>query len=113
MKLFDLEHAEARQIAHFGSQRATAAPLTVPQGDTHVVRIRLEPGGVLGRHAGQLDQLFVIVEGEGFTSGADGDPTPVGAGTAVYWPAGEAHETRTETGLTALVVESRRLVTRA
>jgi quercetin dioxygenase-like cupin family protein len=111
LKVFDLQGAEARAIGQHGSNRATASPLTVPEGDAHVVRIRLEPGGVLGRHAGQVDQLFVVVEGEGIASGADAE-VQVAAGTAVYWPAGEEHETRTDTGLTALVVESPRLVIR-
>ena len=87
--------------------------MTVPDGGAHVVRIRLEPCGVLGRHAARADQLFVVVEGAGVASGADGDAIPVAAGTAIYWPAGEEHETRSEGGLTAIVVESPRLTTRA
>ncbi len=113
MKLIDVERSEPRQITHYGSERASASPLTAPEGDAHVVRIRLEAGGVLGRHAGQVDQLFLVVEGEGVARGSGGDSVPVAAGTAVYWPAGEEHETRSDAGLTAIVVESPRLVTRA
>jgi quercetin dioxygenase-like cupin family protein len=112
LKIFDLERAEARQITHYGSAGATATLLTIPEGDAHVVRIRLDPGGVLGRHAARADQLFIVVEGEGVASGADGNATAVAAGTAVFWAAGEEHETRSDTGLTAIAVESPRLVIR-
>lgn len=112
MKVFELEAASAHEITQYGSEQASATPLTLPEGDAHVVRIRLGAGGVLGRHAGQVDQLFVVVEGEGFVSGADAEPTPVAAGTAIYWPAREEHETRTEHGLTAIVIESPRIVVR-
>jgi hypothetical protein len=46
------------------------------------------------------------VQGEGWASGGDGDEQPITAGTAVFWPVGEEHETRTDIGLTAIVVEA-------
>jgi len=112
LNVVEVDRVDGREITEFGSERARVAPLTVPDGDAHVVQIRIEPGGVLGRHAGRADQLFVVIAGEGAASGGDGEPVAVRAGTAVYWAAGEEHETRSETGLTALVVESPRLVTR-
>jgi len=39
-------------------------------------------------------------------SGTDGVEEPISAGEAVFWPQGEEHETRSEQGLTALVVEA-------
>jgi hypothetical protein len=41
----------------------TAVPLTLPDGEAHVVCIRLGAGRVLGRHPAPVDQLFVVVEG--------------------------------------------------
>jgi hypothetical protein len=54
--------------------------------------------------------VLAVLEGSGEVSGADGVGEPVAAGEAVYWVAGEEHETRTETGLTALVLEGDGLV---
>ena len=85
-------------------------PLTVPEGDAHVVCVRLGPGGVLGRHAAGAAQAFVVVQGEGWSSGADGARVALAAGTAVFWEAGEEHETGSESGLTAIIVEAERLV---
>jgi hypothetical protein len=46
-----------------------------------------------------------VLEGAGWVSGADGTIEPIAAGEAVFWAAGEEHETRTDEGLTALILE--------
>jgi quercetin dioxygenase-like cupin family protein len=110
LKVLDFDAAQARQITRFDSDAATAVPLTVPEGETHVVCIRLGPGGVLGRHPAPVDQLFLIVEGEGWVSGAERERVAVAAGAAVYWAAGEEHESGSDGGLTAIAVEAERLM---
>jgi hypothetical protein len=39
-------------------------------------------------------------------SGSDGYFQPIGQGEAVFWLAGEEHETETDTGMTALILEA-------
>jgi quercetin dioxygenase-like cupin family protein len=69
-----------------------------------VVRIELPPGGRIGMHPAVGEQLFIVVAGEGdVRSGSD--TAHVVAGDAVRWSPGEEHETTTETGLVAIVVE--------
>jgi len=69
-----------------------------------VVRIDLPAGGRIGMHPAVGEQLFVVVAGEGeVRSGSEA--VHVSAGDAVRWAAGEEHETTTETGLVAIVVE--------
>jgi hypothetical protein len=46
-----------------------------------------------------------VLEGSGEVSGADGVAQPIGPGEAVFWEAGEEHETTSATGLTALILE--------
>ena len=110
MKVLDFNAERALAISGFGSQAATAVPLTLPDGEAHVVCMRLGAGGILGLHPAAVDQLFVVVEGEGWASGVDGTRVPVAAGTAIYWAAGEEHESGSDSGLTAIVVESERLL---
>jgi quercetin dioxygenase-like cupin family protein len=110
VKLFDFRSRAGHSIRGFGSRSATALPLTLPDGDAHVVCLRIRAGGVLGRHPASVDQLFVVVEGEGWVSGPEGERIAVAAGQAVHWDAGEEHESGTETGMTAIVVESERLI---
>lgn len=60
----------------------------------------------MGYHQATLPQLLLVVQGEGWVRTGDGGRVAVKAGDAVFWSAGEWHETGTETGLVALPVES-------
>jgi quercetin dioxygenase-like cupin family protein len=97
-----------REIDHFGSRGFTHRRLAASE-DVHVSRVVLARGGRIGRHPATSAQLLVVVEGSGTVSGADGAEVAVEAGHAVLWEAGEEHETRTESGLVALVVEAESL----
>ena len=77
--------------------------------EAHVVVIEIGPGGVVARHPAVVAQLFVVVRGSGWVSGADGERQPIGAGEAVLWEQGEEHESGSDEGMTALVVESETL----
>ena len=70
--------------------------------------IEIEPGGVVGRHPAGVAQLFVVVEGSGWVSGGGGRE-PIAAGEAVLWDEGEEHESGSEDGMTALVLEAESL----
>ena len=68
--------------------------------------MRLAAGGLVGWHQASGPQLLAVVEGEGWTRGNDAARTAISAGDAVFWEAGEWHETGSEAGLVALVIES-------
>jgi quercetin dioxygenase-like cupin family protein len=72
--------------------------------------MRLPPGGLIGLHEASGPQLLAIVEGAGWFRGQDEDRVPVSVGEAIFWEAGEWHETGSEGGLVALVIESPHLV---
>ena len=110
LKVLDFSADRSLAISGFGSRAASAVPLTLPAGDAHVVCLRLGAVCLLGRHPASVDQLFVVVDGAGWAKGADGERIPVSAGTAIHWDAGEEHESGSDSGLTAIVVESEGLV---
>jgi quercetin dioxygenase-like cupin family protein len=85
-------------------ERVTIAPLTPPGGFQAAV-FRVSAGGRIVRHPATVPQILAVLEGEGRVSGADGELEPIAAGEAVFWPAGEEHETTSDGGLTALVLE--------
>lgn len=60
-----------------------------------------------------MAQLLAVLEGAGEVAGPDGLLQAVGPGDAVYWEAGEQHETRSARGLTALVIECAGLLPRS
>ena len=94
-------------------QRVTVAPLSrsLSQGAPFQAAIfRIAGGGSIARHPATVPQILAVLEGSGAVSGTDGIGEPIAAGEAVYWPAGEEHETSTDTGLTALILEGEGLV---
>jgi quercetin dioxygenase-like cupin family protein len=54
-------------------------------------------------------QLFVVVRGSGWVSGRDGQREAISAGEAVLWEPGEEHESGSDEGMTALVLEAESL----
>jgi quercetin dioxygenase-like cupin family protein len=86
----------------------TVAPLSRPiaqDSPFQAAVFRLAPGGRIARHPATHPQVLAVLDGSGEVSGADGVDEPIAAGDAVFWPAGEEHETKTAVGLTALIVE--------
>jgi len=98
--------ARGRQVMEFESVDVFVRGIT-PAG--HVVVIEIGAGGCLGPHPGAVAQLFLIVSGSGWVSGRDGKRVSIGAGEAAIWEPGEEHESGSEEGMTALVVEADRL----
>jgi quercetin dioxygenase-like cupin family protein len=104
MQLGRLEERRPRPITDHGSTGATVTPLA-RSATVSTVRIELEAGGLLGMHVAPVGQLFLVVEGSGWTRTPDTPAQPIEVGTVVYWSPGELHETGTETGLAAIIVE--------
>lgn len=66
---------------------------------------RVAPGGRIARHPATYPQILAVLDGSGEVSGSSGADEPIQAGEAVFWRAGEEHETKTAAGLTALIIE--------
>jgi quercetin dioxygenase-like cupin family protein len=77
--------------------------------EAHVVVIEIGPGGLVGRHPAVVAQLFVVVRGTGWVSGADGLRIQISTGEAVLWEPGEEHESGSDEGMTALIVEAEQI----
>ncbi len=105
VQILDLDATDGRAIDRFESQNARHQGVARLEGRGGVSLISLGASGVVGRHPAVVDQLFCVVDGQGWVSGADGSRVPVRAGQAVHWAAGEVHESGSESGMTALVVE--------
>ena len=86
----------------------TIAPLTAPTSagaPFQAAVFRLAPGGRIVRHPATVPQILAVLEGNGEVTGSDGVAQAIGPGEAVFWEAGEEHETTSATGLTALILE--------
>jgi quercetin dioxygenase-like cupin family protein len=104
VKIVAFETAHA--ITHFDSSGATIGGVARCAGHVGVSFIELDPGGVIGMHEAEGPQLFLVVEGAGRVRSGDDEPVQIAQGQGAFWEAGEPHETVTDTGLTAIVVEA-------
>ena len=104
MRVIRLDAVPRRGIDSPGSAGFTVGALGIT-ADAHLVVVRLRPRGVIGRHPAAGRQLLAVVSGEATVSGHDGVAVEIGPGQAAVWEPNEPHETRSEHGLTALVVE--------
>lgn len=87
------------------TSKVVIAPVFGSERASRFACFHIGPGGFIPRHPAVGPQLFAVVEGTGWVSGGDGRRIPIRAGQAAYWEDGEAHETGTEKGMRAIVVE--------
>jgi hypothetical protein len=104
MEIFPFDRGE-KVIHRYGSEGVRATRIADGVGQVHLTCLAVEPGGVIGTHPATGAQLFLVIAGEGWAAGPDGEQVPITAGWGVRWDAGENHSSGTETGLTALAIE--------
>jgi hypothetical protein len=104
VQLFSFDRGSGHHIDRFGSD-FVLSPLTNPDGMARVACFHLGVGGMVGEHEAVTGQLFCVVDGTGWVSGADGQRRSIATSQAAYWPKGERHAAGTERGLTAVVLE--------
>lgn len=102
--MLDLAGVPHRSLDTHGSEGFQVGAFGIT-ADAHLVTVRVRAGGVIGRHPAAGRQLLAVLVGDALVSGADGDSAVLGPGQAAVWEPGESHETRSVTGLVALVVE--------
>ncbi|WP_405097082.1 cupin [Oceanobacillus sp. FSL H7-0719] len=76
---------------------------------TNIGCMHLDENGIVGYHQAVVPQLLLILKGEGYVRNEQDEYFKVESGEAVFWGKDEWHETKTEVGLTAIVVESEEL----
>lgn len=101
LSLGDLPH---RPVEAHGSRGFSVGAFGI-SADAHLVAVTLAPGGTIGRHPAGGRQLLVVLTGEAEVAGAEGTVRRLAAGEAAVWEPGEVHETRSPTGMVAMIVE--------
>jgi quercetin dioxygenase-like cupin family protein len=105
MERFSFRPGDAYTSRNELLEAVTIAPLT-PPGSVQAAIFRLAAGGRIARHPATVSQILAVLEGAGRVSGGDGEFLPIGAGEAAFWSGGEQHETVSDHGLTALILEA-------
>ena len=104
MRIFQFDPNVSIPISKHGS-RFKIGPLTGTESRVRVQMMHLPAGGAIGRHAATSAQLFAVVSGSGWVSGAEGRRRPLRTGYAALWSEGEEHEAGTDSGLAAVCIE--------
>lgn len=106
MRILDFQKGLADPIARFRSERASSVSLGHGQGDVHVYAVHFDADGIIGTHPTGYCQLFLVVQGQGWVSGADGVRVRVAAGQGAYFELGEEHSKGSDTGMMAIMVQA-------
>lgn len=104
MELFAIGLDGAREVE--GATGVSVAGLVELPGEVAVNLLRYAAGSLLPEHPAGRPQLFAVLEGSGWVSGADRARRPIRARQAAYWSAGELHESGSEGGMLCVALQS-------
>ncbi len=100
---FSREHAEPIEL--YESVSASSVALGNGKGKAHVYCMYFEPGGEIGPHPTGYAQLFLVMHGNGWACGEDGDRVTLSAGQGAVFERGELHAKGSESGMTVIMVQ--------
>ncbi|SOC44274.1 cupin domain-containing protein [Ureibacillus acetophenoni] len=108
MKIYKFDKESGNKINKFDSDFVMSRIIQTEKS-ARVGCMYLEKNGIIGYHQATVPQLLLIMNGEGYVRGQEEEFVKVQPGEAVFWEKDEWHETRTDNGLTAIVIESEEL----
>ncbi|MGE6506039.1 cupin [Bacillus cereus] len=110
MKIFDFSEKVGKHLSVVQSNFIMSKILN-HRGNIHIGAMHLHENGIIGNHEAVVSQLLLIVDGTGYVCGVNKEKIKIEieAGQAVFWEKEELHETSTEHGLTAIVMEAENL----
>lgn len=108
MEIFSFAKQYGRYVTHYDSNFILSR-LAITEGRTVISFMYLEENGVIGYHEAPVNQILYVVAGEGYVCNEKKEYQHLQVGDAVFWTQGEWHETKTDSGLTAIVIEGKTL----
>jgi quercetin dioxygenase-like cupin family protein len=108
MKFFRFDADTAKPVTQGGSD-FNIQPFVRSEGRFQTALMTLGENGVIGYHQAAVPQMLIVLIGSGTVCNEEKRHVPVREGSAVFWDKGEWHETRSEKGMTALVIEGKGL----
>ena len=106
MRIFRYDSGAGREIQEYNSSNVFISPILQIEKDAVIHLMSFDPQGIIGTHQAGGPQVLLIIQGEGWVRSESPEPIPVAVGDAVFWDVGEWHESGSEAGMTALVIES-------
>jgi quercetin dioxygenase-like cupin family protein len=108
MKFYNFNKESGKQISKFNSDFIMTRIIQTNSAAS-IGCMHLEENGLIGYHQAVGPQLLLILNGEGLVSINQEEYFKVQPGDAVFWEKDEWHETKSDKGLMAIVIESEEL----
>jgi len=108
MKIYQLSKENGKNITEFKSNFIMSRIINT-ESSASIGCMYLEENGVIGYHQAVVPQLLLIIDGEGFVRNEQEQYFQVHSGDAIFWEKDEWHETKSDKGLTGIVIESEHL----
>jgi len=105
MKFYTFSKNNGMKASKFNSDFIISR-ITKTDKSTNIGCMYLEENDVVGYHQAEVPQLLLVINGEGYVRNEKEVYEKVQPGDAVFWEKSEWHETKTNKGLTAIVIES-------
>lgn len=109
MRVFHFGPDQAQPIALFESVGASIVHLGDGAGEAHAYCLHFAEGGAIGPHVAGFGQLFLVVAGEAWAAGADGQRATLGVGDGACFERGELHSKGSERSATVIMVQMKEL----
>jgi quercetin dioxygenase-like cupin family protein len=107
MRKFSFDPAFGTELSDDGRVTVRWVPI-VKTANPKLVAVdvmHIGPRGVLGRHPAGRPQLFLVAAGSGWVATGDEEPQSVEAGDGILWEPGEVHESGSDDGMMAVIIQ--------
>ena len=108
MEFYKFNKESGKKISNFNSDFIMSRIIQTDK-PSNIGCMHLDENGIVGYHQAVVPQLLLILNGEGYVRNENDKYFKVEPGDAVFWDKEEWHETKTNVGLTAIVIESEEL----
>ena len=108
MEFYTFNKESGKKISQFNSDFIISRIIETTKV-TNIGCMHLDQNGIVGYHKAVVPQLLLILNGEGYVRNEKEEYFKVSTGDAVFWEKDEWHETKTDEGLTAIVIQSKEL----
>jgi quercetin dioxygenase-like cupin family protein len=104
MKFYKINEENAKQVTQYNSNFLMNSFMHL-NCELRISVMTLGENGIIGFHQTTTPQLLYLLEGEGVVCNEEKKYYSIQKGIAVFWNAGEWHETKSKQGLVALIIE--------
>lgn len=104
MKIYRFNPEVGKDDEPFGSVKAILARVLQLDDKAEVNAVYVHPGEQLSVQQSMTQQLFLIVNGDGWVKNVSGEKKTVQQGKAIFWGESELPESGTESGMTAVII---------